>query len=259
MPCLISEFRTSELYEGDVMNKGIYPALSGGVAYEKLLTIIANNVANVNTAGYKADRPVFKVDMPDSIYQSQDPPSPLSDKFYTEIDSVFTDFNSGVIRQTGNVLDLAIEGDGFFVIDTPDGTRYARSGNFILDASKTLTTVDGHMVMGDGGPIILEEGKIAVDADGRVSVNGSEVNKVKIVDFEKPYTLTKDQNNMFFGAGEQTAGGYKLLQGAVELSNVNSVKEMAAMISVLRGYESYQKVMTTMDETSAKANEVGRV
>ncbi|MEK6538568.1 MAG: flagellar hook-basal body protein, partial [Nitrospirota bacterium] len=183
---------------------------------------------------------------------------PLSDKFYTEIDSVFTDFNTGVIRETGNVLDLAIEGDGFFEIDTPDGTRYTRSGNFILDASKTLTTVDGHMVMGDGGPIILEEGKIAVDADGRVSVNGSEVNKVKIVDFEKPYTLTKDQNNMFFGAGEQTAGGYKLLQGAVELSNVNSVKEMAAMISVLRGYESYQKVMTTMDETSAKANEVGR-
>ena len=260
MPCLISEFRTSELYEGDVMNKGIYPALSGGVAYEKLLTIIANNVANVNTAGYKADRPVFKVDVPDSIYQSQGQGNaPVSDKFYTEIDSVFTDFNSGVIRQTGNVLDLAIEGDGFFVIDTPDGTRYTRSGNFILDASKTLTTVDGHMVMGDGGPIILEEGKIAVDADGRVSVNGSEVNKVKIVDFEKPYTLTKDQNNMFFGAGEQTAGGYKLLQGAVELSNVNSVKEMAAMISVLRGYESYQKVMTTMDETSAKANEVGRV
>lgn len=259
MPCLTSEFRTSELYEGDVMNKGIYPALSGGVAYEKLLSIIANNVANVNTAGFKADRPVFKVDVPDSIYQSQDSPSPISDKFYTEIDSVFTDFNSGVIRQTGNVLDLAIEGDGFFVIDTPDGARYTRSGNFILDASKTLTTVDGHMVMGDGGPIILEEGKIAVDADGRVSVNGSEVNKVKIVNFEKPYTLTKDQNNMFIGSGEQTAEAYKVLQGAVELSNVNSVKEMAAMISVLRGYESYQKVMTTMDETSAKANEVGRV
>ena len=69
------------------------------------------------------------------------------------------------------------------------------------------------MVMGDGGPIILEEGKIAVDADGRVSVNGSEVNKVKIVDFEKPYTLQKDQNNMFFGAGEQTAGGYKVAAG----------------------------------------------
>src|SRR3989337_1621297 len=188
------------------MNKGIYPALSGGVAYEKLLTIIANNVANVNTAGYKADRPVFKVDVPDSIYQSQGQGNaPVSDKFYTEIDSVFTDFNSGLIRQTGNVLDLAIEGDGFFVIDTPDGTRYARSGNFILDASKTLTTVDGRMVMGDGGPIILEEGKIAVDADGRAYVNGSEVNRMKIVDFEKPYTLTKDQNNMFIGSGEQTA------------------------------------------------------
>jgi len=240
------------------MNKGIYPALSGGVAYEKLLTIIANNVANINTSGYKADRPVFKVDVPDTI-NGTTLSSPVSDKFYTEIDSVFTDFNTGVIRQTGNVLDLAIEGDGFFVIDTPDGPRYTRSGNFILDASKALTTTDGHMVMGEGGPIILEEGKIAVDADGRVSVDGSEINRVKIVDFEKPYMLQKDQNNMFKGSGEQAAEGFKVLQGAVELSNVNSVKEMAAMISVLRGYESYQKVMTTLDETSAKANEVGRV
>src|SRR3970040_627060 len=141
------------------MNKGIYPALSGGVAYEKFLTIIANNVANINTSGYKADRPVFKVDVPDTI-NGTSLPFPVSDNF-----------NTGAIRQTGNVLDLAIEGDGFFVIDTPDGPRYTRSGNFILDASKALTTVDGHMVMGDGGPIILEEGKIAVDADGRVSVD----------------------------------------------------------------------------------------
>ena len=240
------------------MNKGIYPALSGGVAYEKLLTIIANNVANINTAGYKADRPVFRVDVPDTISATSSL-LPVKDKFYTEIDSVFTDFNTGVIRQTGNVLDLAIEGDGFFVIDTPEGPRYTRSGNFILDSSNAITTVDGHMVMGEGGPIILEEGKVSVDTDGRVSVDGSEINKLRVVDFEKPYMLQKDQNNMFSGSGEQTAEGYKVLQGAVELSNVNSVKEMAAMISVLRGYESYQKVMTTMDETSAKANEVGRV
>ena len=119
MPCLTSELRTSELLHGDVMNKGIYPALSGGVAYEKLLTIIANNVANINTAGYKADRPVFKVDVPDSMNNTWDraintaSPYSLSDKFYTEIDSVFTDFNTGVIRQTGNVLDLAIEGRWF--------------------------------------------------------------------------------------------------------------------------------------------------
>src|SRR3990172_786415 len=85
------------------MNKGIYPALSGGVAYEKLLSIIANNVANINTAGYKADRPVFKVDVPDNINVTT-LPYPVSDKFYTEIDSVFTDFNTGVIRQMGPVI-----------------------------------------------------------------------------------------------------------------------------------------------------------
>ncbi len=240
------------------MNKGIYPALSGGVAYEKLLSVIANNVANINTAGYKADRPVFRVDVPASINETTSALS-VKDKFYTEIDSVFTDFNTGVIRQTGNVLDLAIEGDGFFVLDTPEGPRYTRSGNFILDSSNAITTTDGHMVMGDGGPVILAEGTISIDTDGRVSVDGSEINKIRIVDFEKPYILKKDQNNMFLGSGEQTADGYKVLQGAVELSNVNSVKEMASMISVLRGYETYQKVMTTLDDMSARANEVGRV
>ncbi|MCC7202961.1 MAG: flagellar basal-body rod protein FlgF [Nitrospirae bacterium] len=240
------------------MNKGIYPALSGGVAYENLLTIIANNVANINTAGYKADRPVFRVDVPDSTSTTATA-SPVKDKYYTVIDSVFTDFNTGVIRQTGNVLDLAIEGEGFFVVDTPQGARYTRSGNFVLDSSNALTTVDGHMVMGEGGPIVVEEGKISIDAEGRVSVDGSEVARIRIVDFDKPYMLQKDQNNLFSGTGEKTAEGYKVLQGAIEMSNVNSVKEMASMISVLRGYESYQKVMTTLDEMSAKANEVGRV
>ena len=261
------------------MNKGIYPALSGGVAYERLLTIISNNVANINTAGYKADRPVFKVDLPSAALEGNNPTIPpfnegaglpllrsiatgrvgLDDKFYTEIDSMFTDFSAGVIKQTGNSLDLAIEGDGFFVIDSPDGPRYTRSGNFTLDASNMLTTVDGDMVSGDNGPIILEQGRITIDSEGRVSVNGSEVNRIRIVDFDRPYNLEKDQGNMFAGLGEKTAEGYKILQGAIELSNVNSVKEMASMITVLRGYESYQKVMTTLDETTAKANEVGRV
>ncbi|MBI5755604.1 MAG: flagellar basal-body rod protein FlgF [Nitrospirae bacterium] len=254
------------------MNKGIYPALSGGIAYEKMITVISNNVANINTSGYKADRPVFKVDMPSAALDGNNPPPTpfskggqggiiggLDDKFYTEIDSLFTDFSAGVIKQTGNPLDLAIEGDGFFVIDSPDGPRYTRSGNFTLDASNMLTTVDGDMVSGDNGPIILEQGRITIDSEGRVSVNGSEVNRIRIVDFDRPYNLEKDQGNMFAGLGERTAEGYKILQGAIELSNVNSVKEMASMITVLRGYESYQKVMTTLDETSAKANEVGRV
>lgn len=241
------------------MNKGIYPALSGGVAYEKLLSIISNNVANLNTSGYKIDRPIFRVDMPSDMEEA--PVSENSqprDKFFTEIDNIFTDFSPGAIRQTGNTLDLAIEGDGFFVVNTPDGLRYTRGGNFTLNSSNTLTTMDGSMVMGENGPVVIGEGSVVIDPEGRISVNGAEINRLKIVDFDKPYALQKDNNNMFKGMGERPAEGYSVVQGAIELSNVNPVREMASMIEVLRGYESYRKVMTTIDETTAKANEVGR-
>ena len=252
------------------MNKGIYPALSGGIAYEKMLSMIANNVANINNSGFKADRPVFKVDMPVSLPENQGQAGNsqvseegvgevFDDKFFTEIDRTYTDFSPGVIKQTGNTLDMAIEGDGFFLVNTPDGIRYTRSGNFTLNDSNTLTTTDGYMVMGDNGPVTLEQGKIVIDSDGGVSVNGNEVNRLRVVNPDKTANLRKDHGNMFIGSGESRAEGYKILQGAIELSNVNPVKEMASMIEVLRGYESYQKAMTTMDETSAKANEVGRV
>lgn len=250
------------------MNKGIYPALSGGVAYEQMLSVISNNLANINTSGFKADKTVFKVDMP-----SEQLPSPAdnslspdmgmiegpSDKYFTAIDSMYTDFNPGVIKQTGNTLDFSIDGNGFFVVNTPDGVRYTRSGNFSINSSNMLTTSNGNMVMGENGPIVLEQGRVTVDADGMISVNGSEVNKLKVVDFGDPNSLKKESGNMFIGGAEQASQGYKVVQGTVELSNVNPVKEMASMIEVLRGYETYQKVMTTMDETSAKANEIGRV
>jgi len=241
------------------MNRGIYPALSGGIAYERLLSVISNNVANLNTSGYKIDRPIFRVDTPSSTQGAASlGNNPHRDKFFTEIDRIFTDFGSGAIKQTGNTLDIAIEGDGFFVVSTPDGQRYTRSGAFTLNSSNTLTTMDGHMVMGESGPIVLGEGSVVIDPEGGVSVNGTEINRLKIVDFDKPYNLQKDNNNMFKGTGEKPAEGYSVVQGAIELSNVNPVKEMAAMIEVLRGYESYRKVMTTIDETTARANEIGR-
>lgn len=250
------------------MNKGIYPALSGGVAYEKMLSVISNNLANINTSGYKADKTVFKVDMPSDVPSAPAENSTASgreivegpsDKFFTTIDKMFTDFNPGVIKQTGNPLDLSIDGNGFFAVSTADGVRYTRSGNFTINSSNTLTTANGDMVMGENGPIVLEQGKVSIDAEGMISVNGSEVDKIKVVDFVNPSGLLKESANMFTGSGEKASEGYKVVQGAIELSNVNPVQEMASMIEVLRGYETYQKVMTTMDETSAKANEIGRV
>ena len=245
------------------MNKGIYPVLSGGIAQERRLEILTNNLANLHTAGYKRDSPAFVVELPPD--ELRDPLAvtsllPGGDQVFVGMEGSFTDFTTGTIHQSGNTLDFAVEGEGFFVVETPSGPGYTRSGNFSLNAERQLTTQEGYPVIGDNGTVQLTgEGPIEVDGEGRVSVNGTEVNRLRVVDFEKPYALKKAANNIFEGEGEIPATNYRVLQGSLEMSNVGGLKEMTAMIEVLRAYESYQKAMRSLDELTEKANEVGRV
>ncbi len=244
------------------MNKGIYPVLSGGIAQERRLDILTNNLANLRTTGFKKDYPTFMVETPATdlpvVNQGLNPLG--RDQFFVGMEGSFTDYSPGTIQQSGNTLDLAIEGDGFFVVETPEGPRYSRSGNFTLDGGGQLITLEGEPVSGENGPIILPaEGKIEVDGEGRVSVNGSEINRLRIVDFPHPYELKKISANLFAAEGEVPAENYRVLQGAIESSNVNGLKEMTSLIEVLRAYESYQKAMRSLDELTEKANEVGRV
>ncbi len=250
-------------------------AASGALAYEKRLQIISNNLANASTVGYKMDHGQFQFIDPADLPASLVPDSPemsasQAQSFWFQFTS-YTDFSNGSLKNTGNHFDLALVGDGFFCIQKPDGVHYTRKGDFTLNADGVLVTRNGYPVLGDGGEITVNSSasphvhkKFAVDEDGNVSVDGKDVGRLRIVDFPSTGNLMKMGDTLFKPADDslppQQAEDYKVSQGFVELSNVDVVKMMTEMIEVLRGYESYQKIMRTADEATASSiNDVGKV
>ncbi len=248
-------------------------AASGALAYEKRLQIISNNLANANTVGYKMDHAQFQFIDPANLPASFVPNSPevnasQAQSFWFQFNS-FTDFTAGSLKNTGNDFDLALIGKGFFCVQKPEGVHYTRKGDFTLNANGVLVTRNGFPVMGDGGEITVNGSqnphqfkKFEVDEEGNVSADGKQVGRLRIVDFPETDKLMKMGDTLFklaeTGPPPQEAEDFKVSQGFVELSNVDVVKMMTEMIEVLRGYESYQKVIRTADEASAKSvNEVG--
>lgn len=257
------------------MSGGIYMAASGALAYEKRLQIISNNLANASTVGYKMDHGQFQFIDPADLPSSFVPDSPevstsQAQSFWFQFSS-YTDFSHGSLKNTGNDFDLALIGDGFFCVQKPDGVHYTRKGDFTLNDEGVLVTRNGYPVLGDGGEITVdasaaayEHKKFAVDEDGNVSVDGQQVGRLRIVEFPETGSLMKMGDTLFKPADNtpppQEAEDYKVSQGFVELSNVDVVKMMTEMIEVLRGYESYQKVIRSADEATARSiNEVGKV
>ena len=250
-------------------------AASGALAYEKRLQIISNNLANANTVGYKMDHGQFQsidpADLPaSSTLTGPEMNTSLAQSFWFEFNS-YTDFTHGSLKNTANDFDLALIGKGFFCVQKPDGVHYTRKGDFTLNTDGVLVTRNGWPVMGDGGEITVNNKenphqykKFAVDEEGNVSVDGKEIGSLRIVEFSEPYSLRKMGDTLFKPAENsppaQEAQDFKVSQGFVELSNVDVVKMMTEMIEVLRGYESYQKVIRTADEATARViNEVGKV
>jgi len=164
------------------MNSGMYSAVSGNIASMQRMDIITNNLANINTAGFKKDRMIF-----DSMLNSAKNPTPttgtLTDAPVLSGFSIETDYSTGPLKQTGNPLDLSLDGDGFFVVNTPQGKAYTRQGNFHLDGSGKVVTSDGYEVQGNGGPITVKGGTIEIYSIGGVFVDGSQVGTLGIVDF----------------------------------------------------------------------------
>lgn len=256
------------------MSGGIYMAASGALAYEKRLQIISNNIANANTVGYKMDHGSFEFIDPANLPASlatgaSEMTTSQIQNFWFQFNS-YTDFSTGSLKNTGNDFDLALIGDGFFCIQKPDGVHYTRKGDFTLDAEGMLVTRNGYPVIGDGGEISLKQAEnpqkikaFEVDEEGNVYVNGQQAGSLRIVTFPEPDKLLKMGDTLFKPAENspppQEATGARVSQGFVELSNVDVVKMMTEMIEVLRGYETYQKVIRSADETSAKSiNEVGK-
>jgi len=215
--------------------------------------LIANNLSNVQTAGFKKDVPIFSV----LLSQALDSYQRLS------FDRTKTLFHQGTIQETGNPLDLAIEGEGFFKIQTPQGIRYTRAGNFCLNQDGVLTNANGFSVVGKRGEMTLRGGTISVEKNGTVKVNGEERDKITLVTFQDLDLLRKEGHTLFglkIPQEETEVGNPQIHQGALEASNTNPIEEMVNLIDALRSFESCVKIVQSQDELDSKAvNELGKV
>ncbi|MDA8429167.1 MAG: flagellar basal-body rod protein FlgF [Geobacteraceae bacterium] len=245
------------------MNSGMYSALSGNLAAMKRMDIISNNLANVNTPGFKKDKMTFEGMLSSATMPPAVPASMTADPILQK-ENIYIDYAAGPVSQTGNPLDMAIDGDGFFVVSTPDGPAYTRQGNFRLSADGTLVTNDNFPVQGQGGGSIRISGsRIEIDSKGVVNVDGTPAGTISMVDFPKPYALTKTGSALFVptnaGATPQAAKG-ELRQAHLEGSNVETISEMVQMIETSRYFDACQRtILSFNDMTSKAANDLGKL
>ncbi|WP_162917120.1 flagellar basal-body rod protein FlgF [Dongia deserti] len=237
------------------METPIYIALSRQMTLRHQMDVVANNIANANTAGFKAEMLLMsEVELP------SDPTTELS---YVQDFATARDFSPGTLRPTGNDLDLAIQGNGFFAVQTPEGVRYTRLGRFQLNSDGILVTSHGYPVLAGGSSISLDpdDGPINVAEDGSISTdlarNGQllqVVGKLDVVDFADRNALTPTEDTLF-DAGTQapTAATGKVAQRMLEDSNVNAIVEMTNMIEVTRNYQAVQRFMDAEHERQRRA------
>lgn len=251
------------------MIRGWYTGASGMNAQQNRLDAISNNLANVDTAGYKKDVTVSK-SFPelllrrtnlDGVYETPSgsaDAAPIIGKLGlgVETNENYTDFSQGSFRQTDQNTDVALGGKGFFAVQTPAGERYTRDGNFILGKEGILLTKDGYPVLGEKGVIQVENDRFKINEDGVISLQEDSgiVDRLKLVRFDNERYLKKVGNNLYStndiaGPAHIAEGSErpKFLQGYMETSNVNVVNEMVQMIEVNRAYEANQKTITSED------------
>lgn len=244
------------------MNSGMYSALSGSIAAMKRLDVISNNLANVNTPGFKKDKMLFESMLNGNVNPPAVPQGSTADPILQK-DSIFIDYGAGSVTQTGNTLDMAIDGDGFFVVNTPNGPAYTRQGNFRISSDGTLVTSDGYPVMGDGGPLTIPGGSVDVSSSGLITVDSLPSGTLNVVDFPKPYKLTKVGSALFVPTDPQNkpqAATASVSQGHLEGSNVETITEMVQMIETNRYFDSCQRVIRGFDDMASKAaNELGKL
>lgn len=239
------------------MLRGLYIAASGMQAQQIRHETVANNLANADTTGYKADQAVFRAVFEQTIWRHRDTaPAPLGSlSFGAQVDGAVTDLRPGTLSITGRSLDVAIEGEGFFVINTPQGERYTRDGAFRQAADGTLVTADGMPVMGTRGVIRSPNAPLTISPNGEVLSEGQVVDQLRVVALRSP---VKEGSNRFVGTA-QPLTQYALQVGMLERSNVSVVLSMVEMITALRAYEAAHRAVLAHDETLQKAvNEVGK-
>lgn len=264
---------------GHMSTKGVYTALSGAMAQSQRLDTIANNLANVNTPGFKKDQQVFKEyltaneKMPEVIQVPRVPGSIDSfydmqggDKSFVDSAGTYTDFTQGSLRATGAPLDVAIDGSGFFELGTPSGVKLTRVGSFKIDSTGQLVNRDGLPVMkaaGEGADpasrVIRISGNfpVSISESGEVFEGETSLGRLSLVEVKDKDTLSKIGSSMFEFKKNATpefsaSSNPSVKQGFLEMSNVNIVQEMTDMISTTRVFESTQKAIQAYDGMADK-------
>lgn len=258
------------------MIRGLYTAGWGMLADTRAMDVISNNLANANTNAYKKDSVHFQ-SFPDMMAQrihdtssSSNPTGNVGNmQMGFDVGQIYTNYTPGQLITTNSSTDLAFDDSGksFFTVQVTDENGnskeyYTRDGSFAVDSQNQLVTKDGYLVMGENGPITLNGGNFSVSDDGTVVQDGNEVDRLLIKQFSDTTTLRKFGSNLVSTTDEtqeeEFTGAVK--QGFLEQSNVNIVKEMVSMITIMRAYEASQKVLQAEDSTLEKAvNQVGAI
>ncbi|HMO07305.1 MAG TPA: flagellar hook-basal body complex protein [Paracoccaceae bacterium] len=230
------------------MDSAGYVALSRQSGLMREMQVVANNIANLSTPGFRREGTVFA----EHVARLPEGPS-LSIAHAT---GRHVDLREGPLRQTGGAFDLAIRGEGFFLVETPQGQRLTRAGAFLPNAEGEVSTPDGHRLLDAGGtPVFVppDAGPVAIGADGTVSAGGQPLARIGLWQPADPLALRHVAGTMFDGGEVQPAEGGTLIQGALEEGNVNPVSEIARMIAVQRAYELGQSFLDQEDRRARTA------
>lgn len=253
------------------MQESMYTAMFAAMTQEHRMDIIANNLANVNTNGYKTCRQAFEDVFISYAHDNiREPLMNMRSKqmypnpdYYAKVRIAESriDFSQGTLKRTGNDLDVAIYGDGFFKVTDEEGNQfYTRDGSFHVNPEGILVNNKGHQILGDGGPIeVPQNAKVVINGAGQIFANEEEIGQFLVVEVDKPEMLTK-YGHTYFQRPEEgevaevpAAEGTIINQGFLEAPNIEIVTEMVNMIETNRAFEAYQKVITTTGETDSRA------
>lgn len=237
------------------MGNDAYIAASGASTQLRDLDVVANNLANVGTPGYKRSESIFRTVFEAALLDNEghrEPGAPGS--AFVQTDLVGTDFGRGSSEHTGSPLNALIDGRGFFEVQTPDGLRYTRAGNFIVNKEGQLSTPSGEAVMGDGGPIVIGDADAHIEPSGAlVDRSGNVFGRLKIVDFENQHALVREGQSLFRpedGVSGTPVTSVQVIPESIEGSNVQSTRELATLVILQRAFEVNLRAMRADDETT---------
>ena len=233
------------------MIQGLYEAASGLLSEARAHEIRANNLANINTVGFKKDTPFFRLLAESGSSSRYDPKSPSG----VVVGGTATDFSQGPLRGTGNPLDLALKGEGFFAVQFGDKEGYTRAGNFKVGPEGELLDQNGLSVLAEQGELSIAAGaQVTIDSNGEVFTDGNSIGVLKVVTFDDKSVLKKMGSSLWVDGTENAepkkATGAKVQQGFLESSNANVIEEMVSMIDEMRRFEAHQKtIRSVLDDT----------